>query len=98
MTEVIEAEPQVVSQAKYAARRVVNNLLERGEEVTNKAALSTLAVLDAESSYTADFGSDELDDFLDEFEAGVTEEVKRKQETKDGIQKRAEGGDNDTEE
>ena len=97
MTEVIEAEPQVVSQARYAARRVVNNLLERGEEVTNKAALKTLAVLDAESSYTSDFGSDELDDFLDEFETGVTEEVKRKKETKDGIQKRADGGDDDDE-
>ena len=93
MSEQAIPEPAsfVEGEAKYAANKVVSNLIKRGTEVTKEAALKTLAVLDAEHNYTSNFSSEELDEYLDDFEGAVQEEVKKQGK----IEKEAEGGEKD---
>lgn len=77
-------EEQIESEAAYWAGRVVNNIKERDEEVSEKEALETLAILDADNNITERMDGDDLDTFLDEFE----EALSAKDENAEAIQKR----------
>jgi len=75
----------IENEANYWAGKVVDNIKEREEEVSEKEALETLAVLDADHNITDRMDSDDLDTFLDEFEGAVVEQ----EENATAIQDRA---------
>ena len=91
MAEQVDQVPTSTEQAEnegeYWAGRVQSNLKEREQEVTKKGALETLAVLDAEHSITDRMDGEDMDAFLDEFEASVG----KADENAEAIQKRIKG-------
>ncbi|KKN42648.1 hypothetical protein LCGC14_0711000 [marine sediment metagenome] len=77
MTDAVSDDKKYIeNEANYWAGKVVDNIKEREEDVSDKEALETLAVLDADHSITDRMDSDDLDSFLDEFEGAVVEQVK----------------------
>lgn len=92
MTDVQSDEKHIESEANYWAGKVVDNIKEREEEVSDKEALETLAVLDADHNITDRMDSDDLDTFLDEFEEAVVEQ----EENATAIQDRADDASDDT--
>ena len=85
--EVPTSVEQAENEAEYWAGRVQSNLKERDQEVTTKDALETLAVLDAEHKITDRMDGEDMDAFLDEFEASVGKADKNAE----AIQKRIKG-------
>ncbi len=64
----------IESEANYWAGKVVESIKERKKDVSEKEALNTLAILDADHNITDRMDSDDLDTFLDEFEGAVVEQ------------------------
>lgn len=86
------ATEQIENEANYWAGKVVDNIKEREEDVSEKEALETLAVLDADHNITDRMDGDDLDNFLDEFEGAVVEQ----EENATAIQDRADGANDET--
>ena len=89
--EVADAK-EIESRANYWAGRVVKNIKEREEEVSEKEALKILAILDADNDITEQMDSDDLDAFLDEFEDAIATQDKKA----DAIQDRIKDADTTT--
>lgn len=82
----ISTEEAIEQDAKFWAGQVVDNIAERGEELSEKEALETLAVLDADRNITDHLDADELDTFLDEFEEAIDENADKKEAIQDAIE------------
>lgn len=83
-------EEAIERDASYWAKRVRDSLTERGEEVTEKAALESLAVLDTEYAITADYDPDELEDFLEEFVEALHEVAEKQEVMEEAVEEASE--------
>ena len=92
MTEATPDDKHIESEANYWAGKVVDNIKNREKEVSEKEALHTLAILDADHNITDRMDSDDLDTFLDEFSGAVVE----REENADAIQERANKASDET--
>ncbi len=82
----------IKSEAEYWAGKVVENIKKREEDVSEKGALETLAILDADHNITDRMDSDDLDTFLDDFEKAVV----KHEENANAIQERADEASDET--
>ena len=84
MTETVSEDKQrLENEASYWAGKVVENIKKREKEVSDKEALETLAILDADHKITDRMDGDDLDTFLDEFESAVKEQEENATEIQD---------------
>ena len=87
MNDEVSDAKQIENEANYWAGRVVKNIKEREEEVNEKEALKILAILDADNSITERMDSDDLDNFLDEFEEAIATQDENADAIQDRIKK-----------